>query len=117
SGSRTPPRSRAEPGAGLLGARKKDPSQESRHSNGLSLAFNKTSNLESVGGAERSRRLVISAQARRPAFGPSRTGTKGTARLVHDALFGSKQLNDFVEARIAAERVPKREQLGGFHHH
>jgi hypothetical protein len=40
-----------------LGARKKKLSQESRHSNGLFLGFNKTSYLESVGtlswGSER----------------------------------------------------------------
>jgi hypothetical protein len=46
-----------------------------------------------------------------PAFGASRTGGKPTPRLVHDGSFGSERLNDFFEARIAAERVRKEKKF------
>src|SRR5438552_5906263 len=49
----------------------------------------------------------LSARGRRPAF------AKAPARLADDGSFWGKRLYDFFEARIAAERIPDREQFQG----
>ena len=45
------------------------------------------------------------AQGRRPAF------AEAPARLADDGSFWGKRLNDFFEARVAAERVPEGQQF------
>src|SRR6266853_4449749 len=46
----------------------------------------------------------------RAAESPSRTGSDTRARAPK-TLFGRERLHDFFEARIATQRIPKREQL------
>ena len=49
--------------------------------------------------------IQISARGKRPAF------AKATAWLTDTTLFWSKRSYDFFESRIAAERVPERQQF------